>query len=155
MTVIEIRKELVLRAPRERVWDALTTAEGWSSWFGESIEGEFQVGETMRQDFGEHGVCWAIVTDRQDKSVFAYQWHPGEDCDLDKYPRTEMTTVRFELSDHPDGTLLVMTESGFERIPESRRSKCIELNTEGWDWEIDELQAWVEQGLRHSRTEKH
>jgi uncharacterized protein YndB with AHSA1/START domain len=74
----------------------------------------------------------------------AYRWHPGDDCAIDKYPESEMTTVSFRLTDHPEGTLLTMTESGFANLPESRRTKVLHLNTDGWKWELAELAAWVE-----------
>lgn len=152
MTVIEIRKELVLKAPKAKVWDAITTREGWSGWFSDDVLGEFQVGQTIRLDFGKHGVCAALVVERVEGQSLSIQWHPGEDCDLDKYPREQMTTIKFELSDHPEGTRFVMSESGFERIPEERRAKCVDLNTEGWDYELDELRAWLESGVRQAKA---
>ncbi len=152
MIIIEIKKELVLRAPKTVVWDAITTREGWNGWFSDDILGEFRVGETVQLDFGKHGVCEALVVERVEGESLAIQWHPGEDCNLDKYPRDQMTTIRFELSDHPEGTMFVMSERGFEKIPEERRSKCIELNTEGWDYELEELAAWIESGVRQSKS---
>jgi uncharacterized protein YndB with AHSA1/START domain len=147
-----IRRELALRAPRQRVWDALTTAAGWSGWFSDAVEGEFRVGQALKLYFGKSGVCWAIVTERNEMRTLAFQWHPGEDCDLDKYPREQMTTVRFELSDQAEGTLLLLTETGFEKVDLQRRSKCVDLNTEGWDYELDELRSWLEDGVRQSRA---
>lgn len=151
-TNLDIRIELVLRAPRQKVWEALVTNDGWGNWFGERVFGDFQVGSTLEMDFGSHGLCWGIVTERKEASEFAYKWHPGEDCPIDKYPESEMTEVRFTLADCPDGTTLTMVESGFENVPEERRAKCFELNTGGWNWELEELTAWVERGVRHLRS---
>src|SRR5215475_10726865 len=108
ITAQEIKQELVIRAPRASVWDALTTPQGWCGWFSDGVKGEFKIGETLELDFGKYGLCYAIVVDHQEMSCFAYKWHPGEDCALDKYPESEMTTVRFDLSDHADGTLLTL-----------------------------------------------
>ncbi len=152
-STLEIRKELLLRAPKTSVWNAIVTPEGWTGWFSEKVEGEFRVGETLALDFGKHGKCWAIVTERVELRSFAYRWHPGEDCPLDKYSLDEMSTVRFELEDHPEGTKLTLVESGFENIPESRRDKCVELNSGGWDWELEEFRAFVEEGIRNSKRE--
>jgi len=135
------------------VWLALTTAEGWTGWFSQDVSGKFEQGEVLTLQFSPTCLCYAIVEEVSPETVFAYRWHPGEDCPIDKYPLTEMTTVRFELFDHPDGTLLVLTESGFEKIPESRRHFCFEQNLGGWDEELSKLAPWVEEGLRQTRRD--
>jgi uncharacterized protein YndB with AHSA1/START domain len=151
-TTLDIKQELVLKASRNQVWQALTTPEGWTGWFSEGVEGNFQVGEVLTLKFGEDTLCYGKVVEREENSSFAYKWHPGEDCPMDKYPESEMTTVRFTLADHPEGTLLTMIESGFERIPEERRANCVKMNTKGWAWELEEFQAFVEKGVRQSKA---
>jgi uncharacterized protein YndB with AHSA1/START domain len=145
-TTQDIKQELVVKAPRAKVWNVLTTPEGWTGWFSEGVKGNFTVGETMTLTFEGFGDCYAKVVEREEGTSFAYKWHPGEDCELDKYPESEMTTVRFSLQDHPEGTLLTLIESGFENLPESRRAKCAEMNTMGWGWELTELQVFAEHG---------
>ena len=150
ITAAEIRQELLLRAPRAVVWKALSTPEGWTGWFSEGVEGEFQVGNDLKLDFGKYGICAATVVEREEMTSFAYQWHPGEDCEKDKYPANEMTTVRFTLEDHPEGTMLVLVETGFDRIPEGRRLNALDANTGGWRFELHELQTFVETGTRQN-----
>lgn len=145
-----IKQELVVKAPRTKVWQALTTPEGWTGWFSDSVEGDFQVGSTLTLDFGDNTLCYGLVVEREELSSFAYKWHPGEDCAIDKYPESEMTTVRFLLEDHADGTLIKMVESGFENIPAERRAGCVDSNTTGWKWELGELGFYLNQGLRQS-----
>ncbi len=144
MAMIEIRVERIVSASRSKVWQAITTADGWAAWFGDKIIGDFIVGELQTLVFGEDTICYAIVTEVVDQRIFAYRWHPGEDCKIDKYPEEEMTTVRFELEDHPRGTKITLTESGFECVPESRRDWCLGQNTEGWNDELTKLFAYVE-----------
>jgi uncharacterized protein YndB with AHSA1/START domain len=134
------------------VWEALTTAEGWTSWFSQGVTGEFSVGNMLTLEFGKNCICYAIVDELTPETVFAYRWHPGEDCSADKYPLDEMTTVRFELQDHAEGTWLTLMESGFENIPESRRAWCFGQNSEGWDQELPKLVAWAEEGKIPERT---
>lgn len=145
---LDIKHQVVLNAGRDSVWRALTTAEGWTAWFSNSVHGKFEEGEVLAHDFGDDTVCYAKVVERTEKVAFAYRWHPGEDCPIDKYPDLEMTTVRFTLADHPNGTLLTMVESGFENIPETRRANCVTMNTDGWAWELTEFRAAVEFGDR-------
>lgn len=145
-----ISQELVVKAPRSKVWEALTTPEGWTGWFSETVTGDFLVGSTLTLDFGDNTVCYAFVVERNELHSLAYKWHPGEDCAINKYPESEMTTVRFTLEDCADGTRIRMVESGFENIPMERRSACMDSNTTGWKWELGELGFYLNQGLRQS-----
>ena len=63
---------------------------------------------------------------------FAFRWHPyppppGEEADA------PTTLVVFELEDAEGGTLLTVTESGFDRIPIERRAKAFADNEGGWE----------------------
>ena len=71
---------------------------------------------------------------------------------MDKYPESEMTTVRFTVDEHPEGTLLRVVESGFENIPEERRAFCYRQNTEGWTSELAKLPPFVESGIRQAKV---
>ena len=42
-----IEKQIVLRAPRSRVWRALTDAREFGTWFRAVIDGEFKVGRRV------------------------------------------------------------------------------------------------------------
>lgn len=152
-STISIRIERVIRAHRSRVWKALTTPEGWTGWFSPRVDGDFAVGSTLTLGFSETCICYAIIDELTPETVFAYRWHPGEDCPIDQYPESEMTTVRFELTDHPDGTHLLLIESGFEHIPESRRQFCFEQNSGGWLEELPKLVAWAEVGRSPEPTQ--
>lgn len=147
-TAQDIRTEMVLKAPRAKVWKALTTPEGWMGWFSEAVESTFQVGELIAMTFDPDIKCFGIVVEREELSRFAYKWHPGEDCPIDKYPESEMTTVTFQLQDHEGGTKLTMHETGFENLPEDRRPMALRNNNTGWTWELGELQAYVEHDER-------
>ena len=104
----------------------------------------------MTLDFGPYGECFALVIVVHPKTEFAYQWHPGEDCPIEKYPLNEMTTVRFTLEPVADGTKLVMVESGFENLPDSRRASSFEANSGGWTSELVKIAPLVEQGERQA-----
>ena len=148
VTENEIRSEMMLRASIDKVWDALTTHEGWTGWFSYGVVGKFEEGETLTLDFGPYGECYAIVSTMNPKTEFAYQWHPGEDCPIEKYPVSELTTVRFTLEALGDGTKLTMVESGFANLPESRRASALEANSGGWDSELPKIVGLVENDER-------
>jgi hypothetical protein len=69
--------------------------------------------------------------------LFSWHWHPGAMEDLDA--SEPMTTVVFELEEVPEGTRLTVTETGFDRIPPSRRGKAYRENDEGWTGQMENL----------------
>ena len=150
ITENEIRKEMMLKASVDKVWDALTTHDGWTGWFSYGVKGEFAEGNTLTLDFGPYGECFAIVETMNPKTEFAYKWHPGEDCPIDKYPLSEMTTVRFTLEPVDEGTKLTLVESGFGNLPESRRLSAFSANNGGWDAELPKIGPLVEEGTRQT-----
>lgn len=147
----EIRCEMTLKAPVEKVWSALTTPEGWTGWFSQGVKGKFAVGETLTLDFGPYGECFALVAEMDPMTNFAYRWHPGEDCPIDKYPESEMTTVRFTLEPAAAGTKLTMVESGFAGLPLDRRASALNANTGGWKSELVKIVGLVEEGKRQEK----
>jgi hypothetical protein len=79
------------------------------------------------------GLPFEISVDRiEPEKVFAFRWHPfAVERGVD-YSREPTTLVVFTLEDVADGTMLTVTESGFERIPLARRAKAFTANEGGW-----------------------
>lgn len=65
-------------------------------------------------------------------TLFSFRWHPYAVDPAHDYSSEPMTLVTFELSEAEGGTLLTITESGFEGIPPDRRAKVIESDNAGW-----------------------
>ncbi len=149
----EIRSDFVVRAPRSKVWWALTTEEGWTGWFSDAVDGKFAIGETIVMEFTGYGKGEAKIVELDPERRLAFRWHPGDEERDGDSPDSEMTLVAFELGDHAEGTMVTMVESGFNAIPEGRRKRCLDGNTEGWNWELDQMVAWLEQGIRQYRPE--
>ena len=135
-----IERILVLPATRSTVWQkSFATPAALASWFPERIDGEFQLGGTYTMIWGEFH-CQCRLVELVESESFVYQWHPGAACEIAKYPEDQLSTVRFTLSDHPEGTQVHMIESGFNRIPEDRRLNAFTENNGGWDSELPKLQ---------------
>lgn len=146
-----IEKQIVLRAPRERVWRALSNAEEFGVWFGVDFTGlAFAPGATVRgriQHRGYEHLTMVIVIDRlEPERLFSYRWHPyAVDPEVD-YSDEPMTLVVFELADAPEGTLLTVVESGFDRIPLHRRTDAFRMNDRGWAAQLQRIEAYVTDG---------
>jgi uncharacterized protein YndB with AHSA1/START domain len=142
-----IEKQIVLKAARERVWRAISDSASFGAWFGVEIEGAFVSGkeargriiptradpEVARLQEPYLGLPWRVVVERiEPMTLFSFRWHPyALDPDHD-YSKEPMTLVTFELADAEGGTLLTITESGFDKIPVERRAKAFEANDGGW-----------------------
>ena len=136
-----IVKTTVLRAPRSRVWRALTDPIEFSRWFGCDLKDPFVPGARVRGPVTHPGyqhLTMDITIDQvQPERLFSWQWHPGGDTHID--PSEPMTTVVFELDDVPEGTRLTVTETGFDRIPPARRGKAFRENEDGWTEQLENL----------------
>ncbi len=140
-----IVKTTLLKAPRSKVWRALTDPAAFSSWFGCELREPFVPGARVRGPVThpgyEHLMMDITIGEVQPERLFSWRWHPGGDSHID--PSEPVTTVVFELEEVPEGTRLTVTETGFDRIPPSRRAKAYRENNEGWDGQIDNLRKHV------------
>jgi len=142
-----IEKKVVLKATRERVWRAISDSARFGRWFGVEIDGPFIAGreaigrivptrvdpEVARLQEPFHGVPWRVVVERiEPMSLFSFRWHPGAVDPSRDHSNEPMTLVTFELAEAEDGTLLTITESGFEHIAPDRRARAKEGNDAGW-----------------------
>lgn len=140
-----IEKTAVFRAPRSKVWRALTDSAQFSQWFGAVLKDPFVPGARVRGPVThpsyEH-LTMDITIDRvEPERLFSWRWQPGGDANID--PAEPMTLVVFELEEVPEGTRLTVRESGFDRIPVSRRSKAYRENDEGWTGQLENLRKYL------------
>lgn len=142
-----IEKTVILKAPRSRIWRALSHAKEFGEWFKVRLDAEFEPGTTIHGTItypGYEGLKMAMVIDRMEpERLFSYRWHPG-DPNAD-YSGEPMTLVEFTLEDVPGGTRLTIVESGFDRIPLSRRAEAFRMNDEGWTEQIENIRRHVPQ----------
>lgn len=143
-----IEKHVVLKAPLERVWRAISDSNEFGRWFGVDFGGAaFVAGQAMKGRIvpttvdpeiaklqePHQGVPVEFRIESVDpKRLFSFRWHPfAVDKGVD-YSKEPMTLVTFELEEVSGGTKLTITESGFENIPLERRAKAFASNEGGW-----------------------
>src|SRR5262245_55472990 len=142
-----IDKQILLRAPRSRVWRALTQAQEFGSWFGVQLDGPFIAGASVTGRITikgyEHLRFELEVQELQPESYFAYRWHPyAIDPNVD-YSKEPMTLVEFRLKEVAGGTQLDVSESGFERLPLARRAEAFRMNDGGWAQQLVNIERHV------------
>ena len=143
-----IEKQVLLRAPRSRVWRALTTAEEFGRWFGAKLSGgTFAAGERVRGPItypGYEHVTFDVTIERlEPERLVSWRWHPNAINPQVDYSAEPTTVVTFELEDVPEGTLLTVVETGFDKIPVARRAQAFRGNEDGWAIQMERIKEHV------------
>ena len=144
-----IEKQIELKAPVSRVWRAITDYREFSAWFRVNLEGPFVPGKITRGRIThpgyEHIELEVTVKEMQPERLFSYTWHPNALDPKVDYSNETPTLVEFRLEKIASGTLLVITESGFDKIPAHRRSEALRGNESGWAGQIKSIANYVAQ----------
>jgi uncharacterized protein YndB with AHSA1/START domain len=147
MSSDQIEKEVLLRAPLERVWRAISDADEFGRWFGVRFDGPFVAGASVagvitpttvddevaqaQEPYAGKADTWQVVAVEPQRRL-AFRWHPyAVESGID-YSQEPTTLVEFTLTETTDGVLLRIVESGFDAIPAERRVSALEHNSEGW-----------------------
>ena len=144
-----IEKRIELKAPVSRVWRALTDYREFGAWFRVKLEGPFVAGEVSRGHVThpgyEHVVWEAAVQKMEPEKLFSFTWHPYAIDPKVDYSKETPTLVEFKLEKTGNGTLLLLTESGFDKIPSGRRDEAFRKNDGGWTAQMKNIERHVEQ----------
>jgi uncharacterized protein YndB with AHSA1/START domain len=156
-----IEKKITLRAPVSRVWRAVSDAREFGAWFGVKFDGPFVAGarmtgritptqadpEVAKLQEPHAGKAFDFTVDRiEPERLFSFRWHPFAVEPGVDYSKEPATLVVFELAEVEGGTLLTITESGFDRIPLERRAKAFAANEGGWEHQTKLIAKYL---LRH------
>lgn len=146
-TTDRIEKKILLKAPKARVWRALTDAKEFGTWFRVNLENGFAVGERTRGTItypGYEHLRMDVVVERMDpERLFSFRWHPAAIDPKVDYSSEPSTLVEFALEDTAEGTLLTVVESGFDQLPANRRDEAFRMNEGGWTTQLDNIRSHV------------
>jgi uncharacterized protein YndB with AHSA1/START domain len=143
-----IEKQVVLRAPRPRVWQALTDARQFGQWFGVDLAGTFAPGQRLRgrithKDYS-HVTMEITVEHVEPERLVSWRWHPYAVDPAVDYSGEPTTLVEFRLEEVAGGTRLTVVESGFDRIPVGRRAEAYRMNEGGWTAQVQNIARYVD-----------
>jgi uncharacterized protein YndB with AHSA1/START domain len=134
---VEAKHSELIRAPRERVYDAFATTEGLNAWFTEGGRVDARPGGAMLFKFVDWGPD-KINTEFPGKVIearrperFVYAW--GEPA--------EATTVELTFEQVEGGTIVRVREHGFVRLDGALG------NSAGWGEALTLMKFWVEHGI--------
>jgi uncharacterized protein YndB with AHSA1/START domain len=147
VTTDTITKKVLLRAPRARVWRALTDSQEFGTWFGVKFSRPFAPGARMQgpiQHKGYEHLTMDLTVDAiEPERRFSWRWHPNAIDPNRDYDTEPTTLVTFELEEVPGGTMLTVVESGFDRIPAERRAEAFRGNEGGWTYQMESISKHV------------
>ena len=138
-----ILHKTLIRAPRHKVYDAMTTAKGLDNWFTTGAEINLKPGGTLTFKWVNWGpdkytgsaedcpILEANIPER-----FVFQWW-----------NDHLTTVEMDFKEVKDGTVIELKETGYADTPEGHR-RCLECAT-GWGEALTLLKFYVEHGIRY------
>ena len=166
MSTDRIEKKILLRAPRGRIWRALTDSKEFGHWFGVKFDGPFVpnaplhgkiVPTSVDEEVARHqkpyeGKPFEIVVARiEPERLFSFRWHPFAIEPGVDYSAEPMTLIEFALEEVPGGTMLTVSESGFDKIPLERRAKAFTANEQGWGMVVKLLEKHLGNAAQAAR----
>ncbi len=148
-----IEKRIELKAPISRVWRALTDYREFGEWFKVKLDGPFVPGQISRGHITHPGyehVKWeARVQKMEPEHLFSFTWPQVksiERADIPQdYSNEPTTLVEFKLEKTATGTLLTLTESGFDKLPADRQLENFRRNEGGWTEQMKNIEKYVAQ----------
>ncbi len=160
MSSDRIEKQILLRAPHDRVWRAISNAAEFGSWFGVAFDGPFierarltgkivpttvdaEVAK-MQEPYAGKAFEWTVER-IEPKRKISFRWHPYAIEEGVDYLKEPTTLIEFELAETTGGILLTITESGFDGIPLARRAKAFKANEGGWGMQIRLIEKYLAQ----------
>lgn len=141
-----IEKQIEIKAPVAKVWEALTDAKKFGTWFKADLESSFVAGKTTKGKNTSKGFEMKMefhIKEIKPQTYFSYAWTPFPLDQTFDYSKEEPTLVEFYIEPMGTGTLLKVKESGFDKITASRRAKAFEMHTGGWIAQLENIAKFV------------
>lgn len=163
MNTDRIEKQILLRVPPERVWQAVSDSRQFGAWFGVAFDGPFAEGVRLtgrivpttvdaavaKLQEPHAGKAFEFSVERIEAMVrIAFRWHPFAVEPGVDYSNEPTTLIVFELRRVPQGTLLTITESGFDQIPLARRAAAFAANDGGWAMQTKLIEKYLAAPVR-------
>ena len=142
-----IERKILLRAPRARVWRAISDSNEFGIWFGMKFDATFAPGKKMggsitptkvnadvaaKQKAYEGKKIEIWIEKIEPEKLLSFRWHPFAIEEGLDYSQEPTTLIEFRLEDADGGVMLTVTETGFDGIPLARRAKAFDANSGGW-----------------------
>jgi uncharacterized protein YndB with AHSA1/START domain len=149
----QIQRSTFIRAPRSRVWRALTDIGEFCRWFSaETEEPAFRPGAHIKLRSTHPGPYYKMefavdVEEMIPEQTFSWRWHPGTRDPGEDLSGEPPMLVTFTLEEAEGGTRITVTETGFDRLFESRRARVLEQNEGGWKHQMASIERYISESV--------
>ncbi len=132
-----IERKILLKAPRSRVWRALSDAEEFGDWFGVDFKGKpFVAGKAVQGQITypgyEHLVMEVLIERIVPERLLSWRWHPAAIDTTVDYSQEPTTLVVFELEDGAGRRdAHAWWNPASTSIPPARRATAFRMNSFG------------------------
>jgi len=141
-----ITRVIELKAPIDKVWQALTDSKQFGKWFKAAFEGPFVAGKSTHGKNQYPGFEFKLefmIKEMKPQTYFSYAWHPFPVDKTFDYSKEEPTLVEFHLEKTAAGTRLKVIESGFNEITAHRRAEAFKMHSGGWEEQLRHIEAYL------------
>jgi uncharacterized protein YndB with AHSA1/START domain len=138
------------------VWRAITDIAEFCRWFTvETEDTAFRPGARVTMRTLHPGPYykmqfWLDIVEMTPEQTFSWRWHPGIKLAAEDISGEPPTLVTFRLEDAGGGTLVTVTETGFDQLFASRRARVYEENEGGWQYQMGSLERYFGESADHT-----
>lgn len=138
MEKLGVERSIWIKAPRERVWQAITIDQQIRKWWADywAIP-TLEVGATLKFGTEDNPILGTLAVVDPPREL-AIQWPPQAQF----YSLT--TVTRYILEEEAGGTRITVSETGFETLPDIVRQQRIEQVGQGYTTVMQNLKTYVE-----------
>lgn len=141
-----ITREITVKAPKERVYKAITDPAEITNWFPDKIEGTLEVGQRPVFMFTSVNHKTSIYVEAAKPfEYFAYRWVPGSKGIVGDVLKVPNTLVEFFIEEMGQETKVTVKESGFASLPAAVAEESFNQNSGGWEHMIGRLEKLMNQ----------
>lgn len=145
-----IKHQTFILAWPEKVYDTITSGQGWNAFFTQATEVEPKPGGKIVfrwKDFGPNfytASAEGIVLNAEWPVLFRFEWYP--------VGRETPTKVRFDLQAVHGGTVVRLSEEGYPDTPDGR-DMILECAA-GWGEALTLLKFYLESGIVYTQPKR-
>jgi uncharacterized protein YndB with AHSA1/START domain len=150
MSQDRVERTIELRAPRSRVWRAISNPKDFGTWFGMGdpleLQGDFvpggrivgiwQVGGKQTRE------AFCTIERIEPEHLLSFHWVPYEVPEGEDHAKHPHTRIELRLEEIPTGTRVIVSESGFAKLPADKQYKR-DQNADGWDAQLRSIARHV------------
>jgi uncharacterized protein YndB with AHSA1/START domain len=162
-TLPPIRWRSFVQAPIERVYRTLTTADGWDAWFTRGADldarpgGRFVLRWTDAEASRHRVTLWGPVHSNLEIGGQVVAAEPHEHFSFQWTTAGHPTTVTFRLTRLGTGTVVALTESGYEAgdlgatgvVGQMENASPFAMCASGWGEALTLLKFYLEHGVTY------